>query len=57
MYADYQTQHRPKKALYEGLRKVKKNRWWPETNSAQIDPEATEEKVYRNTKCDDSSSG
>ena len=23
IYADYQTKHRPKKALYEGLRKVK----------------------------------
>ena len=42
------------KALYEGLKKTRRR---PGTNSAQIDPETTEEKVYRNTKCDDSSSG
>ena len=45
------------KSTLRGSEKSQKPRWWSETNSAQIDPETTEEKVYRNTKCDDSSSG
>ena len=45
------------KSTLRGSEKSQKPRWWPETNSAQIDQETAEEKVYRNTKCDDTSSG
>ena len=33
------------KSTLRGSEKSQKPRWWPETNSAQIDPEATETSV------------